>query len=1129
MIQVMTGRSGSGKTKKLYEDLAEMERKGLAPGKAVWLIVPEQFTLQAERELVSFQGLEGLLSVRVLSFRKLVDQILEATEASEKVFLDALGRHMLIKRILIETVHDLEAYQAAHRKPGFIEMMGDFLAELKRSGVGVSQLREASERLPALTGAKLKDIALVLERFEAYKSDKLMDEEDRYALAADRMSSLAELHGTTVCLDGFSGFTGQEFSLIEALASISGDLRVALTLDPVHLNREGIFLATAETYRRLEKIAQETGCGFNVRHFHGTDAVSPPLRHIEQYLFEFPQKVYDGDPDGVRLLTFDSIWEEAEFTALEIRRLVTEKGYRFQDIAVVSNAPELYDDPLKRMFTLHRIPMFHDNRRDIAGNPLARLILGMLEAYQKDFRPGPLFRALKTGLTPLTREEWERLEIYAIEQGMMGRRWQITAREESVEALREKLMHLITSFRTAFQETDTAIGYSSALFNWLTDAGIKDRYEAKIAEINRFSGFEAAYEMIQGWNMISDLLDQIVAVSPESSMKLKDYRAILEAGFAAYETGMLPQAVDTVLIGKVEHSRSHPIRALFVVGTADGILPSNRDGSGLLTEDEKLSLRACQLELKSVSDYLSMNEAFSIYLAMAKPSEALYVSCGLADGMGRAMRPSYLFERLAGLFSENAKVQRHLRLDELPPALRASSFHAVLPPVTRHLRAWLDGRASGQEKAWASILNYYEAQPEFEARIHQLRRAFDHHNRPKPLAPDLAEALFGAPLTTSVSRLERYAACPFKHYVDFGLRPARLVPYEVDLPEVGRLFHSTVEAFALRALADGSGKRPDSPEEVSAMIGEIVEAQVAAMGKTVYEKSERDKYILRRVKRTSTRAALTILDHLRHSHFTPKAYELAFSEGRRDSLPPILIELSNGQTLLLEGRIDRVDLLETESGTAFVQIVDYKSGAAALDLSQIHHGLQLQLVTYMDAVLNDPSCLTSMPKVAPGGLFYFKIDDPMVDLDSVNEADLEREILKKLKLTGLIIGGPEMAKQLDADLEAEAKSVRIPFELKKDGLPTAASSVLEPSVFESLRRFVRRKIASLGAQILSGEIDVSPYRFGNKTACDHCDLLGLCQFDLSYGQNRYRNLRKMTDLSWVESDRQFGEKEENRP
>lgn len=1120
VIQVLTGRSGSGKTKRIYDLLARRERSFESAEGGLWLVVPEQFTLQAERELVGFYNLEGLLNVQVLSFRKLVDKVLEATEASQQHYLDELGRHMLLKRILLESADRLEAYKTAHRKTGFISMMGDFLAELKRSGIGPDRLRGAGDNLPKLTAAKINDIALIYERFETLKSGTLMDEEDRYDLAASRLHTLPGMKGATLCIDGFSGFTGQEFKLIESLAQICDVINVALTLDPGHLNQTGIFMATAETYRRLQSIAEDTHCGFSAETASTPEAPGNALAHIERALFEYPQAIYEGTAEGVALLTFDSTWEEAEYVALEIGRLVAEKGYRYQDIAVVSNAPEIYDDLLARVFDQYKIPSFHDKRRDIVGNPLARLILAMLEAYQKDFPAPALFRAVKTDLTTIRREAWEKLEIFAIENGIRGKRWKQPVEDETIEPLREVLAGVIDQFASAFKASDTAAGYSKALFHWLTTAGIRERYEALIQEIRLQNGFEAAFETIQGWNMISDLLDQIVSVSPETSLKLSDYRAILEAGFAAYETGMLPQDFNTVLIGKIEHSRSHPIKALFLVGAADGILPSNRDGSGLLTDDEKLSLRAAKLELKSVSDYLSMNEAFSIYLAMAKPTSDLYISCAFADGMGRSMRPSYLIDQLQTLIPE-LKL-RHVRLDETPPASRASNYDAVIAPITRQLRAWLDGRQAQPALEWAAMLNHFELMPAYEARARQLKRAFYHNNRPSPLSRASTEALFGMPLTTSVSRLERFAACPFKHFVDFGLRPARVIPYEVDLPEVGRLFHSAVETFALRAFADGDGAPPSSQEAVAALIDQIVDENVERYGRSVFANSERNRYVLRRVKRTGTRAAMTILDHMAHSHFKPKAFELAFSANRPDSLPPILIELSEGQRLLLEGRIDRIDVCETEEGMAFVQIVDYKSGTETLELSKIHHGLQLQLVAYMDAVLNDPALLTTLPEVAPGGLFYFKIDDPMVDLESVREEDIERALLKKLKLNGLVIGGLEMARRLDTTLEAESKSLRIPFELKRDGTPAAGSGVLEASTFESLRRFVRQKIACLGEDILRGEIDVSPYRFGSRTACDYCDLMGICQFDLTYGGNHYRNLKKLKGTQWLEDDGEPG-------
>lgn len=1112
----MIGRSGSGKTKAFYKALIEHELSGSS--KTVLLIVPEQFTLQAERELISFGELQGLLNIQVISFRKLVDYALESGVTSQYVYLDDLGRHMLIKRILIENVAALKAFQTAHMKSGFVKMLGDFLAELNRSGIGARQLKEVADALPPLTAAKLSDIAMVSGKFEEIKAGHLMDEEDRFEMAMTQLSGLGLVKGATLYIDGFSGFTGQEFKMIEELAHVA-ELNIALTLDPERLNDPGIFLATAETYRRLEESSRKNGCAFSAIHKTYAHLKGNSLNHLEQNLFEFPPTEFVGSAEGLHIASFDSTWEEAEYTALEISTLMSEKACHFRDIAVVSNAPGVYDDVLKRVFRQYGLPFFHDDRRDIAGSPLARLMLSMLEAYQKGFQTEPLFRALKTGLLGLERQEWAQLEIIAIEKGIRGNRWEKPFEDVALERFRAKLWEEIKCFSALFSLADTARSYSESLYKWLSEAGVKSRYEARLEKLKSTEGFETVYEMSQGWNMVADLLDQIVAVSSEEKLKLGEYRAILETGFSAYETGVLPLDYDTVMIGRIEHSRSHPIRFLFVLGAADGLLPSNRDGSGLLTDDEKVSLKDHSLALKSTGEYLAMNEALSIYLAFTKPSEALYLSYALSDSMGKTMRPSYLIERLQTIYP--TLTAPHIRLDMLPLEKRVAGLNAALSPVTRHLRNYLDGTnlelTGAFDLRWAALYLYLEHSEETHERATRIKAAFEHKNRPPSIGKEAAAQLFGSPLTTSISRLERFSSCPFKHFVDFGLKPKRIKPYEVDLPEVGRLFHSSVESFALQALQSGLDSKLVTEAEIAIMMGGIVDHEVEKSGKSVYDSTARNRYILRRVKRTGTRAAMTILDHLSQSHFSPKAFEVAFSARTEDSLPPILIELAGGERLLLEGRIDRIDLCETESGVAFVKIIDYKSGSETLDFTKIHHGLQLQLIAYMDAVLNDPSYLTSLPEVTAGGLFYFRIDDPMIDLENLDAADLERELLNKLKLDGLIVGGADVAKLLDMSLETDYKSARIPMDLKKDGTPTASSRTITADNFDCLRHYVRKKISDIGTSILNGEIDVLPYRFGQKTACEHCDLMGLCQFDLTYGDNQFRNLKKINSTEWLQA------------
>lgn len=1144
-LRFILGRAGTGKT---HTCLEEIHKKLKASPEGFFLIflVPEQATFQTERSLVT--GLQGMIRAQVFSFRRLAWHVLHEAGGIARVHISELGKQMLLRKLLIEHGKQLKVFHRTAVHPGFIQYLADIIREIKQYGITGSQLLPvitflSKDKGQQLLAGKLSDLALLCTRLEEHLSGQYIDPDDYLDLLADRLSVSGTIRGGEIWIDGFAGFTPQEYKVIEQMMQVAGRVNIALCLDSrtagEPLEENDFFYPTRETLNKLKALAGKTGVFIEPpltlddypppRFYH-----FPAIAYLEESFFRPESVPVRESAAGIKLVAAANRRAEVEGAAREIIHLCREKGYRWRDISVVLRQVDTYHTLISTVFDDYGIPFFLDKKREAGHHPLVELIRAALEVVTSGWNYDSVFRYLKTDLAPVKREDVDILENYVLAHGIKGSRWTdsadweyrrsytLSGQEEIPDAPEAEELARINQIRQAatrhlleFQKKAQCLlkvrELTAALFELLTDLDVPGQLE-KWSEQARAGGeLEASQEHVQIWSAVVELFDQMVAALGDERIDLEDYLKIIEAGLESIRLGLIPPGLDQVLIASLDRSRNPDVRACFVLGVNDGILPARFEPKGVLTDPEREYLESVGITLAPAGRRRLFNEQFLIYIALTRSSEYLWLSYSLADEEGRALMPSPVIQRVKKIFPEH----KEICLPSYPPGNREQDLHfvvhaqRVLSYLISQLREFKNG--GSLLPLWWSVYNWLVQHPDWGDNCRRVLAGLFYTNQEPPLPADLSLSLFGNPLRTSISRCERYYACPFAHFLDHGLKLKERPVFTLQRPDMGEFYHVCLKLFVQSASREGQDWNKMSREQCAQLVDRTVENVAPLLRNEILLSSARYRYLATRLKKIVERAAWTLSTHARRSLFRPLAVELSFAP--RGQLPALTLPLAGGWTMELSGRVDRVDVATFENSD-YLRVIDYKSSPTGLNLAEIYYGLQLQLLTYLDVVVSSARRLTGRDAL-PAGVLYFTVADPVITSSkALPPPEAEKEIMKKLKMKGLILAEPEVARLMDSEISGY--SDLIPAGLKKDGSLYSNSSVVDMQQLTALRHYLRKLLAAAGEEILTGAVEIEPYRYRNRTACRYCSFESVCLFDPLLPGNNYRYIMGLsTEEIWA--------------
>lgn len=1126
------GPSGSGKSHRIYEEI--MQRAAQEPGRNFLIIVPDQFTMQTQKDLVMRSDRGGILNIDVLSFGRLSHRILEEVGTKEMPVLDDTGKSLVLQKIAADLKEQLPAMGSLLHKQGYIHEVKSAISEFMQYGIStqdMDKLIASAEKRGALA-MKLRDLKTLYRGFQDYIRDHFITTEETLDVLRRSLVKSKILQGSVVVFDGFTGFTPIQNRLIQELMRVCEETIVTVTIgeeeDPYQMDGEQkLFHLSKKTVADLVKLAAETevtrGEDVFVKGGPNRFTEAPALCYLEQNLFRYQYEPYTEKQCEIRMFEALSPREEVHQTALYIRKLIREEGLTYRDIAVVIGDLEGYASYVETEFGQLEIPCFLDRTRGIVLNPMIEYIKSALQLYIRDFSYDTVFHFLRSGMADISREEIDELENYVIRTGARGYRTysrlftrkteemqQGSGQEDTERA--EETMERLNRIRQQFADTVEILHmaprakageYVDHLYDFLEQNQVQQKLLNYQQQFEQEGDLAKAREYAQIYRLVMDLLDQIYELLGEEEISLQEFADILEAGFGEITVGTIPQNVDRIVVGDMERTRLKQVKVLFFLGVNDGNIPKNASKGGIISDMDREFLIESGTEMAPSPRQQMYIQRLYLYLNMTKPSERLYLSYAKVNSDGKGIRPSYLIDTVRKLFPQLAVEypQNRSRLEQIEGRQEGARY------LAEELREYADGTLREEERQDFYLMYCaYEADPEGRDRL--TAAAFRRYKE-SGLSRIVARALYGRQLENSVSRLETYAACACRHFLQYGLSLQEREEFGFEVSDMGNVYHAVLENFAGKLAESGRTWWDFDENFATQAIKEAVEGYAATYGETVLHSSARNEYAITRMSRILTRTVLTLQQHLKQGSFQPDDYELSFRFA--EDLDSIHVDLSEEEKMHLQGRIDRIDVSE-DAEHVYVKVIDYKSGNKKFDLAALYYGLQLQLVVYMNAAMELESRKHPDKEIVPAALLYYHIDDPTIETPvELTQEQINEEILTKLRMNGVVNSDPAVVERLDRFLQDKSKV--IPVEKKKDGSFSARSGILSREELHVVSAYVDTKIRQIGREILDGKIAANPYEKGNEEACTYCAYKKVCGFDGSipgYEKRQLEDLDKQT-------------------
>lgn len=1126
------GPSGSGKSHRIYEEI--MQRAAQEPGRNFLIIVPDQFTMQTQKDLVMRSDRGGILNIDVLSFGRLSHRILEEVGTKEMPVLDDTGKSLVLQKIAADLKEQLPAMGSLLHKQGYIHEVKSAISEFMQYGIStqdMDKLIASAEKRGALA-MKLRDLKTLYRGFQDYIRDHFITTEETLDVLRRSLVKSKILQGSVVVFDGFTGFTPIQNRLIQELMRVCAETIVTVTIgaeeDPYQMDGEQkLFHLSKKTVSDLVKLAAEAevtrGEDVFVKGGPNRFTEAPALCYLEQNLFRYQYEPYTEKQREICMFEALSPREEVHQTALYIRKLIREEGLTYRDIAVVIGDLEGYASYVETEFGQLEIPCFLDRTRGIVLNPMIEYIKSALQLYIRDFSYDTVFHFLRSGMADISREEIDELENYVIRTGARGYRTysrlftrkteemqQGSGQEDTERA--EETMERLNRIRQQFADTVEILHmaprakageYVDHLYDFLEQNQVQQKLLNYQQQFEQEGDLAKAREYAQIYRLVMDLLDQIYELLGEEEISLQEFADILEAGFGEITVGTIPQNVDRIVVGDMERTRLKQVKVLFFLGVNDGNIPKNASKGGIISDMDREFLIESGTEMAPSPRQQMYIQRLYLYLNMTKPSERLYLSYAKVNSDGKGIRPSYLIDTVRKLFPQLAVEypQNRSRLEQIEGRQEGARY------LAEELREYADGTLREEERQdFYLMYRAYEADPEGRDRL--TAAAFRRYKE-SGLSRIVARALYGRQLENSVSRLETYAACACRHFLQYGLSLQEREEFGFEVSDMGNVYHAVLENFAGKLAESGRTWWDFDENFATQAIKEAVEGYAATYGETVLYSSARNEYAITRMSRILTRTVLTLQQHLKQGSFQPDDYELSFRFA--EDLDSIHVDLSEEEKMHLQGRIDRIDVSE-DAEHVYVKVIDYKSGNKKFDLAALYYGLQLQLVVYMNAAMELESRKHPDKEIVPAALLYYHIDDPTIETPvELTQEQINEEILTKLRMNGVVNSDPAVVERLDRFLQDKSKV--IPVEKKKDGSFSARSGILSREELHVVSAYVDTKIRQIGREILDGKIAANPYEKGNEEACTYCAYKKVCGFDGSipgYEKRQLEDLDKQT-------------------
>ena len=1153
MLKFCFGASGAGKSTRIYEEI--IRRSFDEPDTDFIIIVPDQFTMQTQKDVVRMHPSHAIMNIDVLSFGRLSHRIFEEVGLSSFSVLDDVGKSLILRRVADMLGDKLPVIGSNMHKTGYIDEVKSTISEFMMYGIGDKELAILEEKTITKGGlnSKIKDLRLLYSEFHKYISGKYITTEETLDILCSSIPKSSLVKNAVIVFDGFTGFTPIQYRVIEKLLMTSKEVLISVTIDPKQnpydhgFEQQELFALSKKTVRDLKKIEMalslekdEKQKGIADDIFIKADVVkrlekNPSLAFLEQNLFRYNSNTYENEPEEIEIFEASTPATEVRQVMIKISDAIRNKGYAYRDIAIVCGSLEEYSDLIGISAEKFDIPVYIDQNISLLLNPFIEYITSAINIVIGNFKYDDVFHYMRSGMTVFSREDTDILENYVRALGIKGQKqWNDrfsrhmpkrfrrkkgsseSAREvalmEKLEGMREAISGQLAPLFDAKNKTAKEITLS------LIDVIEKNECLAKLDEYKEMfrqqGNLKKAKEYDQIYEKIMTLLRQIMELIGDDELTMSEYKDILSAGFGEIEVGTIPQDVDRIIVGDIERTRLKEIKLLFFVGVSDGAIPSNTGSGGILSDIDREFLSGLDedISLAPTPRQQMYIQRLYLYMNLTKPTDKLYLSYPQMDNAGKSLKCAYLVPKLLQMFPL-LKVKRP---EDGDFESQNVSKRDSLENVAALMRKFAEGQLSeSEETEFFTLYSVLKKHSGAEETLRNLADAAFSHYESRPLSEAVARALYGATLEMSVSRLEMFAACSYAHFLRYGLGLTEREEFDFDVSDLGNVFHDVLEKYTAEIIGRNIDWRKLSKEDSDEILNKALTECTDGYRDTILHSSARNQAMIDRIRRILTRTVDTLKYQIEKGKFNPAFLEMDFREAQSLNEMNISLEDDEKQRILgeikLRGRIDRVDLYEDDE-KVYVKVIDFKSGKKQFSIASLYYGLQLQLVMYMDVALAAQKKQNSSKEAVPAAILYYHVDDPMAQgTADMKTDDINQAIREQLKMTGLVSENMDIVQMLDEGINS--KSDIIPVGIKKDGSFTAASQTVTPSDYAALRAYANDKIKEFGRRILTGDITVDPYEKGQASSCRYCPYRSICGFDKKIPGYEMRSLELTDDAA----------------
>lgn len=1129
-LQLILGGSGAGKSQYLYHRIIKESMEN--PKKNYLVIVPEQMTMETQKDFITMHEHHGIMNIDVLSFMRLSYRVMEEMGKNEVMVLEDTGKNMVLRRVLEENAGRLTYFKSNIRKPGFIDEVKSMLSELYQYSIGEDALAEMIQLAKGkpLLQAKLQDLFIIYKEFRDFLQEKYITAEEIMDVLYEELDASNIIKNSVICLDGFTGFTPSQYKVLEQLMRLSDKVYATVTIDKrENLRKEGeefeLFHLSKKTIKKLENIA------FN-QNKEVLDPIFPEkeegvlwrfceneaLLSLEKNLFRYPWKAYQKEQESVAMQAFKTPKEEVRFVVYKIKKMIQKKKYRYRDFAVISGDIKNYGRLILEEFKEANIPYFMDEKREIKKNPFVILINSVLDLARKQMDYETMFHYLRSGMLPFEKDEIDALENYCLAFGIRGKkRWSqeftkcLEGMEEEklaeINLIRERVVDsLKLVFPILSKKTHSMREYVETLYDMTTNLQVFETLSKMEESFVNKGEVLIAKEYAEVYRLVMEIFERMVELLGEEELTILEFKDIFNAGIDKAKVGVIPSGIDQVVVGDMERTRLKDIKVLFFIGVNDGVVPTSIIGGGILSDMERELLKEKKIELAPTKREQIYIERFYLYLNLTKPSESVYLTFCKTDFSGKAIKASYLIGKIEQLFPKILVEKEETDWEKILRVMYEDGGKTLLLEGIREF--------SCDEKEniyWQKIYSWYLQKDKLNQTLIDFIESSYREEDTDKLSKAVAKALYGNHLIGSVTRLEKFAACACAHFLAYGLKIKERQEFKINIPDMGNIFHAALELFSKKLTQQNQTWKSITTSERERLAEECVKEVTKEYGNTILHSSMRNEYMIERITRILKRTLWALTKQLSLGEFEPSGYELRFSF--LDNLDSVKLSLEEEQELSLTGRIDRVDLCK-KADDIYVKIIDYKSGKKRFSITDLYYGLELQLIVYIGTILEKTRKDYPDKNVIPAGVFYYNIDDPIID--KTDDLFYEDTLLKELRVNGLLNEESKVIKLFDHSFGEEKEELRpcvksnvIPVETKKTGELSRYSSTICEKDFETIISYVRNKMVDFGNGIMEGHCEKNPFKLGEKTACDYCQYNAVCGFDKKNATDHYRVLESI--------------------